>query len=96
MLTTASELGAKRANIENGLVKTEISKAEAYRRHGRRIVDDWIKAGHLHPVSRNGSWRISVMELEIVSRTTDLIKSRGSKTKVTKGRARKSDKVSVK
>ena len=72
MLTTAAELGAKNALREMGVGKTQISKAEAYRRFSRRRIDRWAREGKIKPVKSNGSILLNVSELEALSQTVEL------------------------
>jgi len=72
MLTTAAEMGAKNALREMGVDKTQISKAEAYRRYSRRRIDRWMKEGKIKPVKSNGSILLNVSELESISQTVEL------------------------
>jgi len=72
MLNTASELGANRVLVKNGLVKTEISKSEAYRRYGRKSVDRWIRMGEIEPIKRGAAIRLNVTELDLLSKTNIL------------------------
>jgi hypothetical protein len=72
MLTTAAEMGAKNALREMGVDKSQISKAEAYRRYSRRRIDRWTKEGKIKPVKSNGSILLNVSELEAISQTVEL------------------------
>ena len=73
LLTTAASLGAKTTLVAVGLLKTEISKAEAYRRYSRRTVDSWITDGAIVPVRRENKIRLNVTELDVLSETSELI-----------------------
>ncbi len=72
MLTTAAEMGAKRALTDAGISKTEVNKAEAYRRFSRRSVDGWIASGKLKPIKRGSSIKLSLMSMESLSQTCQL------------------------
>ena len=72
MLTTAAEMGAKNALREMGVDKTQISKAESYRRYSRRRIDRWVREGKIMPVKSNGSILFNVCELEAISQTVEL------------------------
>ena len=72
ILMTAAEIAAKQTLTEAGIIKTEISKAEAYRRYSRRSVDGWIATGKLKPVKRGSSVKLSVMEMEVLSKSNQL------------------------
>jgi hypothetical protein len=69
MLSTAAEMGAKEALREAGLDKTQVSKAEAYRRYSRKRVDGWIKNEKIIPVKIGNSVLLNITELEAVSQT---------------------------
>jgi len=69
MLSTATEMGAKEALREAGLDKTQVSKAEAYRRYSRKRVDGWIKNKIIMPVKAGKTVLLNVTELEAVSQT---------------------------
>lgn len=72
MLATAAEMGAKRALTDAGISKTEVSKAEAYRRFSRKSVDGWITSGKLKPIKRGSSVKLSLMSMEGLSQTCQL------------------------
>ena len=72
MLSTAAEMGAKEALREAGLDKTQVSKAEAYRRYSRKRIDGWIKNREIIPVKMGNSVLLNVTELEAVSQTNQL------------------------
>lgn len=72
MLTTAAELGAKNALRQIGADKTQISKAESYRRYSRRRIDRWVREGKIMPVKSNGSVVFNVSELDALSQTVEL------------------------
>lgn len=64
------ERKVSQALISAGVVKSHISKSEAYRRYGRVPVDRWIREGYLSCVREKGGssrGRISVVELERVA-----------------------------
>ena len=61
------ERSVNRALMSAGVVKSHISKTEAYKRYGRCAVDRWIKEGWLSQQKdgdANCICRISVAELE--------------------------------
>ena len=72
MLSSAANLGAKNALREMGVDKTQISKAEAYRRYSRRRVDRWVKEGKIIPIKSKGSVLFNSGELEAISQTVEL------------------------
>jgi len=72
MLSSAANLGAKNALREMGVDKTQISKAEAYRRYSRRRIDRWIKEGKIIPIKSKSSVMFNSGELETISQTVEL------------------------
>jgi hypothetical protein len=72
MLTTAAEMGAKNALREMGVDKSQISKAECYRRYSRRRIDRWVREGKIMPVKSSNSVLFNVSELEAISQTVEL------------------------
>ena len=72
MLSSAANLGAKNALREMGVDKTQISKAEAYRRYSRRRIDRWVREGKIIPIKSKVSVMFNSSELEIISQTTEL------------------------
>ena len=72
MLSTAAEMGAKNALRDMGVDKTQISKAEAYRRYSRRRIDRWVREGKIIPIKSKGSVLFNSAELEAISQTTEL------------------------
>jgi len=72
MLSSAAEMGAKNALRDIGVDKTQVSKAEAYRRYSRRRIDRWIKERKIVPVRSKGSVLINLAELEAISQTEEL------------------------
>lgn len=72
MLSSAANLGAKNALREMGVDKTQISKAEAYRRYSRRRIDRWIKEGKITPIKSKVSVMFNSSELEAISQTVEL------------------------
>ena len=71
MLSTAAEMGAKNALREMGVDKTQISKAEAYRRYSRRRVDRWVREEKIISIKSNNSVLFNSAELEAISQTVE-------------------------
>ena len=68
------QIAVTRALTELGLIKTTLTKAEAYRKCGRAQIDRWLKEGLLNPVRDapgNVRWRIDRTELEVVIRASN-------------------------
>ncbi len=72
LLTTAASIASKATLIRAGLEKTEITKAEAYRRYTRRDVDEWVAAQLIKPITRGKKVRLLVAELDVLSKTKEL------------------------
>lgn len=72
MLSTAAEMGAKSALREMGIDKSQISKAEAYRRFSRRRIDRWVREGKIKPIKSKGSVLFNVSEVESQAQTVEL------------------------
>lgn len=70
LITSAAEMGANNALRSAGLDKSQVSKAEAYRRYSRKRVDRWISDGLVFTVSFGSSILINVKDLEIASLKT--------------------------
>ena len=72
----AAELGAMQALIQAGLLKPYLTKAEAYRRCGRKNIDRWLNEGLL-TVRKDGDhsagWRIDRLELELIVKARFLL-----------------------
>lgn len=79
LLKNAAELGAMNLAVNHGLIKTKISKAEAYRRYSRRLIDNLINEHKLMPVKIKGKTLFDVVELELVCKT-NLLFNRHLKT----------------
>lgn len=72
ILTKAAHLGATNFAVKQGLVKSKISKTEAYKMYSRRLVDGWIKKGKVKPVKVGNRLLVDTIELETVSNTNDI------------------------
>lgn len=74
LLTTASTLAVKRVLLELGLVKTFLSKTEAYKLYGRGTVERWISEGLIKPHkdgSDSSKVRLERMRLEALSASSN-------------------------
>jgi len=72
MLCTAAEIGAKNALRVMGIDKTQISKAEAYRRYSRRRVDRWVREGKIIPVKSSKSVLFNTSDLDLLAQSVEL------------------------
>jgi hypothetical protein len=74
MLNDAAELAVQRYRIAQGDERWYISKREAYRRYGRKLVDRWLREG-LVPLHKDGSGnlacRLSAPQLEAAARASN-------------------------
>jgi len=68
LLADAVAIGGRRIQIETKQISPYISKSEAYRTYGRRMVDRWLKEG-LIKVSKDGdsSHKIRINRIQIES-----------------------------
>lgn len=76
LLQRASELGAKQALAQTGVIRPYLSKAEAYRLFGFSLVESWIAAGLITPRKdgdHSAVWRIDRLELDALRMAADLI-----------------------
>lgn len=72
MLSTAAEIGAKNALRIMGVDKSQVSKAEAYRRYSRRRVDRWVREGKIIPIKSNKSVLFNSTELDLLAQSVEL------------------------
>jgi hypothetical protein len=66
LLLDAAELGAQKALIGAGLLKPYLSKSQAFRRYGRKIVERWLAERLITPRkdgTDSASWRLDRVEL---------------------------------
>ena len=71
---TSATIAVKKALSDLGISKSEISKAEAYRRFGRRTIDRWINQKKITLLPRGKSFKINIIELESYSSSIALHK----------------------
>jgi hypothetical protein len=70
----AAAAALRRYRTELGKERRFISKSEAYRRHGRRLVDRWLREGliALHKdTNKNHACRLDAEELEKAANTSN-------------------------
>lgn len=70
LLSEAVAIGAKKVLVETLQLKPYVSKSEAYKKYGRRLVDRWLKEGLIKQIKdgdTNHSIRIDRVELESVA-----------------------------
>lgn len=78
LLSRGSELGAVISMIKSGKLKPYITKNEAFRRYGRKNVEQWIDDGLITPRKDGGhsaGWRIDRVEVESVIKARELLQS---------------------
>ncbi len=76
LLQEAAEMGAKLALTRTGKLKPYLKKSEAFRLYGRKEVELWIAVGLIKPRKdgdHSATWRIDRMELDAVSKSSDLL-----------------------
>lgn len=76
LMTESMELGAKKTLVELGLLTPYLSKQQAYKMYGRAQVDRWLKEKLISKIkdgTNSSSIRLSRMELETVSKTSNRI-----------------------
>lgn len=69
LLSDASELGALQALAKVGTIKPYLKKSEAFRRFGRKNVEQWISQGLITPRkdgNHSAAWRIDRIEIEVI------------------------------
>ena len=75
-LQTGAELGAMIALIKIGTLKPYITKAEAFRRYGRKNIERWLDDGLLTPRKdgdNSAGWRIDRLEAELIVKARFLL-----------------------
>lgn len=76
LLQAGAELGATITLIETGRLKPYITKAEAYRRYGRKNIERWLEEGLLTPRkdgNHSAGWRINRLEAELIVKARFLL-----------------------
>lgn len=76
IMTESAGLGTVVALVMSGNLSPYIKKADAYERFGRYRVDKWIQDGLITIIkdgNHSATWRIDVIELEILSRSLKII-----------------------
>ena len=64
IVKTSAQMGATMFAVDQGLIKTKISKSEAYKRYSRKLVDSWIISGKIIPVKQGGRLLLDVKQME--------------------------------
>jgi len=72
MLSAAATLGGSEAIRLAGLDKSQITKAQAYKRFDRWRVDRWIREYKIRPVKQGGNVYLDLHTLETLSKTDEL------------------------
>jgi hypothetical protein len=76
LLQTGAELGAMIALIKTGKIKPYITKAQAFRLHGRKNIECWLNEGLLttrKDGDHSAAWRIDRLELELIVKARFLL-----------------------
>lgn len=74
MLRDQAEVAVKLYRVSTGEERGFISKNEAYKRYGRRLVDRWIREGLVESQKdgdKNHQLRISTVDLEAASKSSN-------------------------
>lgn len=76
IMADAFAIGAQKVLIETMQLKPYVSKSEAYKLYGRRLVDRWLKEGLIKQIKdgdSNHSIRIDRLQLESVASASNRI-----------------------
>lgn len=77
LLQDAAEMGALQALSKIGKVRPFLKKSQAFRRYGRKNVENWISLGLITPRKDGGhsaAWRIDRLEAEALSKSHDAMR----------------------
>jgi len=72
LLGEVAELGALIALVKAGNIKPYIKKSEAFRKYGRKEVEQWIDKGFITPRKdgdQSAPWRIDRIEIETIRKS---------------------------
>ncbi len=72
LLTGVANTAASSALQKAGVEKPTITKAEAFRRHGRAAVERWINNHKVTPIKKGRSIYLKVTELEAMATINEL------------------------
>lgn len=72
MLERAAEAGANRVLEAQGLIKSQVSQREAYRRYGETKINRWRLDGKITPTKIGGIIYYQTSKLEILNITNNL------------------------
>jgi len=76
LMADAFAIGAKKVLIETMQLKPYLSKSEAYKLYGRRLVDRWLREGIVKQIKdgdSNHSIRIDRLQLESVASASNRV-----------------------
>ena len=71
LVSASAEIGATIALTQSGKIKPFLSKAQAFRKYGRRNVEHWLNDGLLTIIkdgNHSACWRIDRVELELIQK----------------------------
>jgi len=71
IVTIAAELGAIAAIIATGQIRPYLKKSEAFKRFGRKNIENWIDLGLITPRKDgdySAAWRIDRLEVEAIKK----------------------------
>lgn len=84
VLRTIAKLTATEMLAQTGGIKPYMSKAEAYRKYGRGVVDKWISEGYLSlsqdEIGSSSKMRINRSEIEALAEADDLLQFQINRT----------------
>lgn len=72
MLERAAEAGANRVLEAQGMIKSQVSQREAYRRYGETKINRWRMDGKITPTKIGGIIYYPTAKLEILNITNNL------------------------
>ena len=76
MMADTIELGANRALIEAGLLRSHLSGTQANKKYGESNVRRWIAGGLITPLkdgNKNSAVRLDRIQLDIVAKSSNRI-----------------------
>ncbi len=74
LIANAVNIGYEKALADNGQIKAHLTKAEAYRKYGRRQVDRWLREKLIDKIkdgTNSSSIRLDRTQLETVAMTSN-------------------------
>ncbi len=75
VIEISAKLGAQIILSKSGECKPYLNKSEAFKKYGRKNVENWISEGLITPRKDGGfsaAWRIDLLEIEALKSAKDL------------------------